>query len=231
MGRRILLFFALSLMAFIFFGCAPQRVKTELDQYFDNNFEGLQVPDAAEIKSTGESKTFPHTSFDKVWDSSIIVLMQEGIIVRASKDTGIILTISKSSSAIFIDKGAEAITVYLKRIFNLDWNGGQAGTFLDKLATQVYADQKWNYLSLSPPTRTPNVSLDQSSKELSTGDQESIDMRLKEGLAFFEDGDYIKAKDIFYKILQTDPSNSEALDAVTKTEKAEMAEKGVGVIK
>jgi len=233
MLRKIFLFFLLSFMAILFWGCASKKnmIKTGLERYFDKDFEGLQVPDAGEIRRLGESRSFPHTSFDMVWDSAIIVLMQEGIIARASKDTGIILTISKSSSAIFVDKEGEAITVYLKRMHNLDWNGGQGGTFLDELATQIYADQKWSYLSLSPPHRSPNISSKLSSKELSTGTRRSIDMRLKAGWAFFENGNYSKAREIFNQILQTDPSNADALEAITKTEKAEMAERAIGELK
>ena len=233
MLRKKFLFILLSFMAILFLGCASKKniIKTELEQYFDKEFAGLQVPDAGEIRRSGESRSFPYTSFDIVWDSAVIVLMQEGIIARASKDTGIILTISKSSSAIFVDKGGEAITVYLKRMHNLDWNGGQGGRFFDKLATQIYADQKWSYLSLSPPRPSPNISLKQSSKELFTRNGGSIDMRLKAGWALFEDGDYSKAKEIFNQILQTDPSNAEALEAIIKTEKAEMAERDIGEIK
>ncbi|MBI4707976.1 MAG: hypothetical protein HY761_08640 [Candidatus Omnitrophica bacterium] len=144
--RRIILLFALGFVGVLFFGCAPTVGKTELDQHFDNNFEGLIVPDVTEIKSVGKSKSFPYTSFDNVWDSAIKVLMQEGIIVRASKNTGIIVTIAKPSFAIFVDRGEEIITVYLKHMENLDWSGGQSGVFFDKLATQLYCDEKWKYL-------------------------------------------------------------------------------------
>lgn len=134
------------------FGCGSKVVKTKLDQLFEKNFEGLEVPEANEIKNDDVKEGFPYTTFDKVWDSSIIVLMQRGIIVRASRESGTILTITSPPLAIFVEKG-DVITVYLKRMYNLYErehsmveNIQIARTFFDKLATQVYAGQKWKYL-------------------------------------------------------------------------------------
>ena len=144
----------------VFFGCAPKIVKTELDQLFENNFEGFEIPEERWIKE-GLSRSFPYATFDEVWDATILVLMQQGIIVRSSKDTGRIVAITKPPIAIFVERG-EVATVYLnwmedlcRRVdkpevvtvqFKLDAARKMAKDFFDKLATQLYAGEKWKWL-------------------------------------------------------------------------------------
>lgn len=141
-----------------FWGCA---IKTELDKLFENNFEGLSLPAVTEIKERGISKRFPYATFDKVWDSVITVLIQQGIIVRISKATGTIVTVTDPPLIVFVER-AEPTTVYLYCMCSLyravdspkevtpnmspDFQKQTAKAFLDRLATQVYADDKWKYL-------------------------------------------------------------------------------------
>lgn len=157
MLKRISILFILSVL----FSCAPTIVKTELDQLFEKNFESLKIPEVTMIKSKGINKSFPYVTFDKVWDSTMKVLIQQGIIVRASKDTGVVIAITTPPLAMFVERG-EVITVHLnwmedlyKRldkpelvtaVFMPDDKEKMAKTFFDKLATQVYAEEKWKYL-------------------------------------------------------------------------------------
>jgi len=153
--RITIIFFILS----VFFGCATTPKKTELDQLFEKNFEGFELPEVRWIKG-GISRSFPYVTFDEVWDATILVLIQQGIIVRSSKDTGRIVTITKPPIAIFIERG-EVVTVYLNWIkhlyrkvdepktvtaFKLDNVKMMAKDFFDKLATQIYAGEKWKWL-------------------------------------------------------------------------------------
>ena len=73
----------------ICFSCGAPITKTKLDLLYEKNFEGFEVPNIDLIKK-GEVRDFPYVTFDQVWDSSILILMQQGIIVRSLKDKGII---------------------------------------------------------------------------------------------------------------------------------------------
>jgi len=160
--RRTILILAILFISSVFFGCAPKIVKTELDQLFEKNFEGFEIPEVRWIKGGG-SRSFPYVTFDEVWDATILVLMQQGIMVRSSKDTGRIVTITKPPIAIFVERG-EVVAVYLnwmehlyKRVdkpevvtvqFKLNAARKMAKDFFDKLATQVYAGEKWKWLKI-----------------------------------------------------------------------------------
>lgn len=158
--RRIILISAILFISSVFFGCGPKIVKTELDQLFDKNFEGIEIPEVRWIKE-GESRGFPYATFDEVWNANILVLMQQGIMVRSSKDTGRIITIAKPPLAIFVERG-EVVNVHLnwmehlyRRVdkpevvtvqFKLNAINKMTKNFFDKLATQVYAGDKWKWL-------------------------------------------------------------------------------------
>lgn len=145
----------------MFFGCSPKVFKTELDELFENDFEGLNIPENAQIKKEGINKSFPYATFDKVWDSAIIVLMQQRIIVRASKDTGKIVTVSGTPIIILVER-SEPVSIYFDCMYYLnkqinnpkavmpmiepDFKEKTGKAFFDKVATQVYADEKWKYL-------------------------------------------------------------------------------------
>ncbi len=160
--RRTILILAILFISSLFFGCAPKIVKSELDQLFEKNFEGFEIPEVGWIKG-GESRSFPYATFDEVWDATILVLMQQGIIVRSSKDTGRIVTITKPPIAIFVERG-EVVAVYLNWMEHLYKRGDKpevvtaqfklnaarkmAKDFFDKLATQVYAGEKWKWLRI-----------------------------------------------------------------------------------
>lgn len=161
---RILKLSLLLISSFLcFWGCAPKKeiVRTELDQLFEKNFEDFVTPDINKIKLEGKSKSFPYVTFDEVWHSAIIVLMQHGIIARAFKDTGVIVTITTPPLVLFIEKG-EVVTGYLhimdylyKRIdepekvalrFSIQKKEEICDSFFDRLSTQIYSSQKWKYL-------------------------------------------------------------------------------------
>lgn len=159
MIRRTLILFTL-LCLFVFFGCAPPIIKTELDVLFEKNFEGFESPEVTYIKK-GVSRNFPYATYDQVWDATILVMIQQGIIVRSSKDDGIIVTVTTPPLAIFVERG-EVVTVYLNWMTHLyrridkpevvtvafELNEAQkiAETFFGKLATQLYAAEKWKWL-------------------------------------------------------------------------------------
>lgn len=160
------IFFILFLLIF---SCAPMAkaaVKTELDLLFENNFEGINVPEVNDIKAWGVNRLFPYASFDQVWDSTVNILMQQEIIAWMSKDKGTIIVVRNyPPSAIFVDRN-EPINVYLFFMWNLYNVVGDRkavspltvnkanqsklkanqGNFFDKLATQLYTDEKWKYL-------------------------------------------------------------------------------------
>lgn len=163
-------FFALTVLA----GCASikPQIKTELDLLFEKNFTALDTPSVSKIKEYASVKSYPHATFDQVWDAAIIMLIQQGVMARSSKDSGIIIAITQPPSAWFIDKSV-TINVYVawlgdfytKKLYKLTNEDymymAQHGSFdkmpmmrrikgkeqlLDKLSTQIYAGQKWKYI-------------------------------------------------------------------------------------
>jgi len=155
----------------VILGCVQKpkqgNFNTGIDYLLKNNFKGIEHVNIDWIKKESESKSYPYASFDQVWDSTIIILIQKGIIVKASKDKGIIVTITNPPSAILVEKN-DIVTVYLKWIEDLyrQFNPSQdisyksdrieivkemvkkekAKSFLDNLATQIYAGEKWKYV-------------------------------------------------------------------------------------
>ncbi|OQX52255.1 MAG: hypothetical protein B5M53_09070 [Candidatus Cloacimonas sp. 4484_209] len=168
MLRKILMlvlpFFAL----FVFSGCAskPEVIKTRLDQFFERDFKGFEVPEINKIKLAGKGKSFPYATFDEVWHSAIIVLMQQGIVVRLSKESGVIITVTTPPLALFVERGG-VVTVYLhimddlyKRVdtpekvarrFPIQRKEEILDGFFGMLSTQIYSGKKWKYLYKGPP--------------------------------------------------------------------------------
>lgn len=144
------------------FGCATTVVTTELDQLYEKNFEGFHFPEASWVKE-GRNKNLPHASFDQVWDSLILVLMQEGTIVRSSKESGKIVAMTSFPIAFFVENGEE-VAVYMnwmqhlfKRVdkpdkpiiqLNPSAKDAIANRIFGKLAMQLYSGEKWKWLKV-----------------------------------------------------------------------------------
>jgi len=157
----------LTLTIFVLFpGCAPlpkivtSRTTTEMYRLFANDFEGFEVPQTNKIK-VGEHRGFPYAEFDEVWDAAMIVSMQQGAIIRLSKESGIIVVIGSLPLCLLVERSGP-VTVYINIIEDLHGRADDPKeivsefrprnlkkileTYLDKLAIQLYAGQKWKYL-------------------------------------------------------------------------------------
>lgn len=164
MARKILVLALPFIGLASFFSCVPtaKKVSTRLDQLFERDFDGLSLPGADEIKSESTSKRYPHATFDEVWDSAIIVLMQQGVIVQAVRNSGLITTTMTPPVVVFLEKEEEAILVYLYWMDDLYRSVDEperrsvrfeeyelrrmSDDLFDKLSTQLYAGKKWKYL-------------------------------------------------------------------------------------
>lgn len=75
-------------------GCARVPIKTQLDLLFERSFKDVRVPEIDQIKNLaktnafGLTSSFPHTTYDEVWNAALIVSVQQGVVVRASKSVG-----------------------------------------------------------------------------------------------------------------------------------------------
>jgi len=145
-------------------GCGPKVIKTKTAVYqlFEKDFQGFALPEIDEIKEGAGRGTFRYTEFDQVWDSAIIVLMQQGVVLKASKEAGIIVGMGEWPLGILVER-SDPVNVHIRLITNLykrlddpkktafDFQPDNLAkihrSFYDKLATQVYAGQKWKYLS------------------------------------------------------------------------------------
>ncbi len=144
-------------------GCASTSTvaKPPWEQLFESGFDGLAVPETGEIHVRGTHRSFPHTTSGTVWDAAMVVLMQQGLIVRSSKPSGVFIIVTTPPLAVAIEP-SEPVLVSVKSLEHL-YGGdtattvppaGAGGTprpnveaFFDLLTTQVYVGEKWRYLS------------------------------------------------------------------------------------
>ncbi|MGE0821753.1 MAG: hypothetical protein AB7G75_11035 [Candidatus Binatia bacterium] len=106
MRNRHLFSFCLGCVAIVAVnGCAatikrPQApvAKTQLEVLFEQNFAGFQPPSPQRADEGGVSHEFVHTTFAEVWDGALVLLMQRGIIVHASKATGVIVAVNTNQT-------------------------------------------------------------------------------------------------------------------------------------
>ena len=142
----------------------PRRIKlsakTPEDRFYD-----FEAPDAAKIKEKGDEKEFIRKSFEEVWDSLVSVAMQKGIIIKISKEKGIIVIASHPLIMSMLVEGGASINVYA-RIDSIDemvpalpnekkvklkleksMAQDHINIFFEQLATEVYAREKWKYLT------------------------------------------------------------------------------------
>lgn len=133
------------------FGCSSKStiIKSELDKLFEKNFEGLEIPDVDWIKE-GELRNYPYKTLDEVWSAAIIEIIQQGIIVHALKDKGIIVVVREPPFALFIEQ-KENVNVYLNWMWDLYGrritnHSAISKAFFDELGLHLYCKDKWNYL-------------------------------------------------------------------------------------
>jgi hypothetical protein len=110
------------LLLLIISGCVTFQggnkiIETKLDEKFRDDFKGYQL-EAGTIKHTGVNRTFPQVSYDEAWDATLVVLMQSGIIVKADKNSGVVLCITTPPTAFYVEKD-EKPKVYVKVVEDL----------------------------------------------------------------------------------------------------------------
>ena len=154
----------LIVLASIGVGCGPQtrwvQTDTRLTQVFAHDFKDFPVPAVSVIQS-GQSKTFDNASYDEVWDAVALVLIQDGVIVHSSKDTGVVVGLTRPPLAVYVDRGGSTVPVSLHWMEDLYTAVDEpraplvqfaeldkkAKDFFDRVSTQLYAGKKWKYLS------------------------------------------------------------------------------------
>jgi hypothetical protein len=166
--KTILFSYLLGFLLICACATGQQTVKPDLDKFFEKKLQSIAIPPPEQLKQAALSNNYPHITYDEVWDSAIKILMQNGIIIKTSKKTGMIVAISDMvtmgpeerarqeqfgmfkpitplSNTIYLlvedYPNNKAVTVFLKSDKPI------SKTFFDRLSTQVYAGKKWNYLS------------------------------------------------------------------------------------
>ena len=134
----------------------------------EDRFYDFEMPDATKIKEKGEKREFVRKSFDEVWDSLIVVAMQKGIIIKISKEKGVVVIASHPFIMSMLAERGNAIDVYA-RLDSIDEMAsdtseqknvklklapsiaeGHIKLFFEQLATEIYAAEKWKYLQKEP---------------------------------------------------------------------------------
>jgi len=157
------IFALLSLFSLIVAGCGPQtrRVATtsRMAQLFATDFKDFKAPDASLI-TAGASRGFENATYDEVWEATVVVLMQDGVIVRSSKDAGVLVGLTRPPRAVYVEPArAGRIRVYIYSLRELyttvdepGWQlvtyfpEGKEDDFFDRVSGQLYAGKKWKYL-------------------------------------------------------------------------------------
>lgn len=156
----------LAVFSFAFLGCGPKEVRTEtqIHRLFASDFKGFSVP-AVETIKTGRNKVFAYTTYDEVWDSVVVVLMQECFIAYSSKESGNIVGLTRPPMVIHAeetDDNQAIVYIYWmtdlyrgmdkrrKLLVEFPWMANKENGFFDKLSTQLYSGKKWKYLDRKP---------------------------------------------------------------------------------
>jgi hypothetical protein len=157
------IFALLSLVGLIVAGCGPQTRRVEatsrMTQLFTTDFQDFKAPDASLI-TAGESRAFENAAYDDVWDATVVVLMQDGAIVRSSKAAGVLVALTRPPRAVYVEPArAGKIRVYtygMRELYTAvdeprtalvtSFPQGNEGDFFDRVSGQLYAGQKWKYL-------------------------------------------------------------------------------------
>lgn len=75
--------------------CGAKKIdyKTDLDRLIDSDFVGLETPTPDKVRRGGVSRAYRQTDFGAVWTDCLLLLMQRGVIARASKEMGVIVSL------------------------------------------------------------------------------------------------------------------------------------------
>lgn len=151
------------LLGLVLSGCGPQTRRARTDMRMSHllagNFKDFRAPDVSTIK-TGETKVFSNATYDGVWDAVAVVLMQDGVVIHSSKDTGVVVGLARPPLAVHVGKTSGNVPVYLYWMTDLYTSvddpeiqlvdfpdlSEKAGKFLDRVSAQLYAARKWKYL-------------------------------------------------------------------------------------
>jgi hypothetical protein len=143
-------------------GCrtTPVTAKSRLQILWENSFMDLKVPESEWVRG-GYSRTFSGASYGEVWDATVLVAEQVGVLARCSKKDGTIVVAGGIPFLVRIE-GSESVTLYIRVMEDLletdpptrrelsptfvDFVKGWPNRFTDFVATQLYADRKWKYL-------------------------------------------------------------------------------------
>lgn len=153
----VMIKFALCFLCLTIISCATPKTesKTDLDKFFERKIKQTDIPNIEKLKDSALSEKYPYISYDKIWDSIIKLMIQNGLIVHSSKNAGLIVAFADMQPSepgqlrpkkylagtvyIYVEKG-EPIIVFLKADKPI------SKVFFNQLTAQVYVEKKWNYL-------------------------------------------------------------------------------------
>ena len=81
-------------------GCGSAETAPEpppevlLDRAFADGFRDFRAPEPARVLESSVRREFPGASLDAVWGANLRLLMQAGVVVRAARDQGLIVSLS-----------------------------------------------------------------------------------------------------------------------------------------
>jgi hypothetical protein len=142
---------------------APSR----LDRLFEQQFADVAMPEAGRIREEGIGRRYPHATFETVWNATVAVLMQQGLVVRTDQAAGVILAVSTPPCAVLIDRQEPVrVTVWsMEQWYErpsavatvpvrlpMERRERTALALFEPLATEVYAGKRWRFLEAADAT-------------------------------------------------------------------------------
>lgn len=153
-------------------GCA-MNVLAYPERLYDREFAGLEMPPQSSL-AAGTSRTFPTVARDEAWDAAVGVLMQQGIVVKASKEHGTILAVTgepvlpwvvlvegRDSATVRVNWAVDICPNRMKRfLLERSWqprttvqfkrpSQDAVESFYSAVETQATAGRRWKYIGSS----------------------------------------------------------------------------------
>lgn len=114
----------------------------------------IHIPSFLTIK-LGQHRQYLDKKIEAVWQSILLVAIQEGVVVYSSFKGKTLLLLSGPPVAIHISSSSPGVNVYinsvdfvngLSRTYSIKEREYYTDKFYKKLSVQLYSDSRWNWL-------------------------------------------------------------------------------------
>lgn len=158
MRKFIFSYTVLFLLGILLFGCKSVPKKSTLEDLYGKRFEGLstQLPYFSSNEKTIEKikadnkhiRSFGDVTYEKLWDVSMLVMKQKSVIVRSSREDGIIVALPYE---IYIEK-SDSVKIYPyfeEDVYKLADNSAKSIIKIEEQGKNLYLTQLLDEITAS----------------------------------------------------------------------------------